>query len=137
METILQLKSKVKTPFISETGSTHTNAVLIVSNVINNIIDKQLQISFLVFNSINDIHKKPIDGGFSLSFNQKETSETIVNTKTGEVIKWGKPSYTDVLALFNIVDNGIVLTSEQAEAWLLNGTEFKTGTLNKGWELIK
>lgn len=137
METILQLKRKENSPFISETGSAHSDAVLVVANVTNNIIDERLQIGFLVFNSINDLDKKPIDAGLSLSFDQIDTSETIVNTNTGEVIKWGKPSYTDVLALFNIVDNGIALTSVQAEAWLLNGVEFKNGVLNENWEFIK
>ncbi|MDB4157985.1 hypothetical protein N9609_00690 [bacterium] len=137
METILQLKRKENSPFISETGSTHTDAVLVVSNITNNIIDKQLQIGFLVFNSINDLDKKPIDAGLSLSFDQIDTSETIVNPDTGEVIKWGKPSYTDVLALFNIVDDGIILTSVQAEALLLNGVEFKNEALIQNWEFIK
>tara|TARA_B110000967_G_scaffold209539_1_gene266149 strand:+ start:1058 stop:1471 length:414 start_codon:yes stop_codon:yes gene_type:complete len=137
MEAILRLKRKAKHPFVSETGSSHKEAVLIVSNVSNNIIDKQLQIGFLVFNSVNDINKKPIDGGFSLSFDQDDFSETVVNTQTGEVIKWGQPSYANVLALFNIVDDGITLTSKQAEDWLLNSVVFKNEILNKGWELLK
>lgn len=137
METILQLKRKENSPFISETGSTHTDAVLVVSNITNHIIDKQLQVGFLVFNSINDLDKKPIDAGFVLSFDQIDNSESIVNPNTGEVIDWGKPSYTDGLALFNIVDNGIVLTSENSEAWLLNGVEFKNKILSESWELIR
>jgi len=132
----LQLKRKQNTPFISDTGSLHNDAVLIVSSIDNQIIDKRLNIRFIAFNSINDLAKKPIDPGFVLAFDMIDTSDTIIHPDTKEVVKWGKPSYTDVLALFNIVDNGIILTSEQAESWLLNGVEFKNEALNKEWELM-
>ena len=131
---ILQLKRKQNTPFISDTGSSHNNAVLIVSGIENQIIDKHLRVRFLVFNSIDDLDKKPIDTGFVLSFDMIDTTDTIIHPDTKEVIKWGKPNYIDVLAFFNIVDDGIILTSVQAEAWLLNGIEFKNEALNQNWE---
>jgi hypothetical protein len=133
----LQLTIKENTPFISNTGSAHSNAILIVSGIENQIIDKRLTIRFLMFNSINDLDKTPIDGGFLLEFDTQSIKKTITNPDTGAVIQWGYPSYTEVLSLFDIVDDGIVLTSPQAEYWLLESVNFKNQLLGKNWELIK
>lgn len=134
---ILQLKPKQGKPFISETGTTHSDAVMVVSNVINRIIDKHLTVSFLVFNSINDVGKAPIDLGFSLSFRQDDVSETILDPQTNDVVEWGKPSYNDVLDMFDIVDNGIILNSGLAEQWFLGSVKFRGDMLSENWELIK
>lgn len=133
----LKLKAKENKPFISGFGIEHKDAVIIVSAVNNNIIDKNVDIFFTVYNSENDVDKKPIDNGFILSFNENESEETIINPQTGEVIKWGKPNYTTVLQYFDIVDKGIILSSEQVEAWFLQKTEFKGEPLQDNWIIIK
>ena len=132
----LKLKRKKGLPFISNSGSNHPDAVLVVSKVVNEIIDKRLQIVLTVFNSIDDLNKKSLDLGKSLNFDENNFAETKFDEE-GNVESWGVPKYSEVLALFNIVDDGIVIISPQAEAWLLNGVEFKNEALNQNWEFIK
>ena len=129
------LKLKIKQEFETNFGSKHSEAVLIVSAVNNNIVEKKLDILFQVYNSENDLDKQPIDFGFMLSFNEKDNEETIVNPNTGEVIKWGKPNYTEVLNYFDIVDEGIVFTNEQVAVWFLNKLEFQNKKLAEQWEI--
>lgn len=133
---ILKLKVKNETPFISNTGTTSNDAVLIVSRIENDIIDKQLNLYFTVFNSTEDLLKRPIDNGFILAFNKFNKEETIIDSKTGQVIKWGYPSYTEVLNMFDITENGIVLSNPLAKQWFLNTVKFKGKLLKENWETI-
>jgi hypothetical protein len=130
------LKLKTKNGFVSVFGAEHKEAVLIVSQVNNNIVAKKLEIFLQVYNSENDIGKQPVDFGFLLSFDENITKETIINPNNGEVIQWGTPSYTEVLQFFDIVDEGIVLNSPEVEMWFLNNVEFQSKKLVEQWEIF-
>jgi hypothetical protein len=132
----LKLKVKETQEFISNYGSSHKEAVIIVTAVNNNIMDKKLDIAFKVYNSINDLEKQPIDFGFILSFSGENTDETTVNSTTGEVIRWGTPCYSEVLKYFDIVDEGIALASLEVEMWFLNKVEFQSKQLVEQWEVF-
>lgn len=133
---VLKLKAKKNKPFISGFGSEHKDAVIVVSAVNNNIIDKKLDVFFTVFNSLNDLDQKPVDFGFVLSFHENESKETVINPNTGEVVSWGTPNYTTVLNYFDITEDGIVLINEEVEKWFLKKTEFKEEILDENWQII-
>lgn len=130
----LKLKVKENQKFISNFGSEHSEAIMVVSCVNNNIIAKRLDVLFSVYNSENDKNKQPIDYGFTLSFDEIKSVKTIVNPNTGEVMQWGTPTYTEVLQYFDITENGIELANEQVEAWFLNKVEFQNKKLVEQWE---
>lgn len=131
----LKLKLKEGKEFTSLFGSNHSEAVIVVSAINNDISNKKLDIFFLVYNTENDLDKQPIDNGFMLSFDEIKNVKTIVNPDTGEVLQWGTPTYTEVLSFFSINAQGIVLNSSQVEMWFLNKVEFKGEKLVNNWEI--
>lgn len=132
----LKLKLKEGKEFTSFFGSNHSEAVIVVSAINNDICNKKLDIFFLVYNTENDLDKQPIDNGFILSFDEIKHVKTIVNPDTGEVLRWGTPTYTEVLSFFSINAQGIVLNSSQVEMWFLNKVEFKGEKLVNNWEIV-
>jgi hypothetical protein len=135
MNTILRLKAKKGKPFISQFGSEHADACLCISTVSNYISIKKLDILFQVYNSENDIDKQPIHVGFLLSFDERETAPTITNPMTGEVLRWGTPTYTEVLEYFDVVDQGIILKKPEVEMWFLNRVTFLNEPLINNWDI--
>ena len=131
----LQLKSKLNTPFISECGAFHKEATIVVSQITNNILDKELQISFLLFNSLNDLSNKPIDNSLFLVFTENGKS-TQYHPETNEVIEWGSPSYSEVFELFQIEENGIVLNSQTAIDWFLEKVSFQDKSIGTNFEFF-
>lgn len=131
----LKLKLKEGKEFTSLFGSKHQSAIIIVSSVNNNIVDKRLDIGFMVYNSENDLDKQPLDYGFTISFDEQTSMKTVINPDTAEVLQWGTPTYIEVLSFFDIVDNGIAIKSPEVEAWFLNKVEFKGDKLVDNWEI--
>jgi hypothetical protein len=129
------LKLKTKTPFIASTGSNHENAVIIVSSIENNIINKELIIRFSIFNSLSDVGKLPIDSGFMLRFKKVSDIPTLYDNN-GSVIRLGEPNYDEVLNLFELSNEGIIIKNSDVENWFLTMVSFQGKSLSENWEII-
>ena len=131
----LVLQSREGFPYLSKFGTEHREAVIVVSTINNNIIKKTLSLDFLVFNDSNSLEKQELDFAFNLHFDNQDVEETIVNQETGEVI-WGKPSYDQVVSLFEIQNDGIYIKDDKTEMWFLNKVEFENKKLIEEWEIL-
>ncbi|TNE28576.1 MAG: hypothetical protein EP346_08675 [Bacteroidetes bacterium] len=131
----IKFKLKDGKVFTDRFGVNHVEAVLVPGYIANSMANGKLEVIWLIYANPESVYKKdPLTPGFTMAFDSKSTPN---HTDTdGSIIEYGHPSYSQVMTMFDIKDDGIYIEDPSIIQWLMGASSVHGRPLSENWELV-
>ncbi|NVK04920.1 MAG: hypothetical protein HWD92_08850 [Flavobacteriia bacterium] len=117
-------------------GVTHSNAVIVPGVINHNLALRTISAQWFIYANESAVYSKaPLAVAFSQDFNaQKIPNHT---DKDGNVLSYGKASYSEAISMFDFADNGIFIQDPEARDYLMRTSFIGNKPLTEDWEITK